>query len=346
MDLEREARRRGDRLRILVTRLRYLGDVIMSTPVLRALKKRYPHSELFYLTECPYAEILEGHEDLDGIISLGREPMEQLRAIATLRKLKCTAAVDLLYNPRSAWLLFLSGIPIRVGGARRWRKRLYTETVAVPKELKSAIAHHLYALHVFDAQHSNGLPKVYLTTRERQAGASLLDRTVGERDEGRPIIALHPGGTWSSKRWMPESFAALAEILSREWGAKLLVIAGPGEEGIARTVVTKTRRAAWMLPVQPIRSLAAVLAHCDALIANDGGVLHLAVALDRPTVGIFGPTEPDIWFPYEGKGPFALASRNESCAPCHLHYCDDMRCLKQLDPSLVLSKVKEVMRWG
>jgi ADP-heptose:LPS heptosyltransferase len=269
-----------------------------------------------------------------------------LAAIAAIRKLRCVAALDLFYNPRSAWLLFVSGIPIRVGGSRRWRRRLYTDVVTVPDSVRSAVGHHLHALSLFDASTAERLPRVHLTEAERERGSVLLAEHVPRAARGRPLVAMHPGGTWPAKRWRIKSFARLSSIITERLGAGVMVVAGPGEEEIARSVQDRAGDGVFTLPLQPIRTLASVFASCSAVVANDGGVLHLAVALGRPTVGIFGPTEPDIWFPYEGKGPFALATRNEHCAPCHLHECDDMCCLDRLEVDTVFEKLQTVMANG
>lgn len=344
MNLYDEARIVGRRLRILVTRLRYLGDVIISTPVISALKRRYPESEVHYLAEEPYAPILDGNPDLDGIIPLRKGLAGSIKTINTLRRVGFTAALDLFYNPRSAVLLTLSGIPIRVGGSRRWRRRLYTGTFTVPEGIRSAVARNLYPLGNFDCEPREELPHVYLGDRERRTGADLLHGTVMWRN-GR-VIAIHPGGTWPAKRWRPGAFARLAAMIGERFNSKLLIVAGPGEEAIGLEVMEQAGGNSYILPLQPVRSLAAVLDNCNAVIANDGGVLHMAVALGKPTVGIFGPTEPDIWFPYEGKGPFRLVTLNETCAPCHRHYCEDMRCLDGIEPETVLSEVERVLEWG
>ncbi|MCK4235664.1 MAG: glycosyltransferase family 9 protein, partial [Candidatus Krumholzibacteria bacterium] len=266
-----------------------------------------------------------------------------VRTIRRLRSIGFIAALDLFYNPRSAMLLFLSGIPIRVGGNRRWRRSLYTETFSVPRDIRSALSHHLFPLGIFGADTSEDLPHMYLRESERDRGAEVIERTVGRYNGNRPIIAFHPGGTWPSKRWAPESFARLAIKLKKQFDAVILIIAGSGEEAIGKAVRDKAGGDVFILPLQPIRTLASVLDHCAAVVANDGGVLHLTVGLGRPVVGIFGPTEPDIWFPYEGKGPFVLVTLNESCAPCHHHYCEDMRCLSGIEPDRVLSKVEELL---
>ena len=126
---------------------------------------------------------------------------------------------------------------------------------------------------------------------------------------------------------------------------ELLLVGGPGEDGIVRDVASMVGKGIHILPLQPIRKLAAVLRSCDAVVANDGGVMHMSVALQRPTVAVFGPTEPDVWFPYESMGPYTVVTSGEECAPCHLHQCDDMRCLEGLEAEEVYKAFERVLKW-
>ncbi len=344
MDLETAARRAGIPLRILVTRLRYLGDVVLSTPALAALAKRYPSAEVYFLGEEPHVSVLGGNPNLAGVIALRKGFGGTLRAAAALRRLRFSAAVDLFYNPRSALLLYLSGIPVRIGGSRRLRRRLYTHAAVAPAGMRSAVAHHLAALRAIDVEGEETLPRVYLSRGEIERGRSLLEGVLGGT-RGRMRIAFHPGGTWAAKRWPGERFAALAEAIREELGAEAVALAGPGEEEIVSSIARASRGALTPLPPMPVREAASVLAACDAVVANDGGVMHLAVALGRPTVAVFGPTEPDIWFPYEGKGPFAVVTRAMPCSPCHLHVCESGECLKSIAPEDVLARLGEVLAW-
>jgi len=345
VDLDAEARRRGGRRRVLVTRLRYLGDVILSTPTVEAIKARYPDWEIYYMAERPYAAVLEGNPHLAGVIGTGRGVRDAIATITRLRSMGLVAALDLFYNPRSAILLYLSGVPVRAGGTRRFRRRLYTHEFTIPAGTRSAVMHHLEAAGIFDVEPKDSIPRIYLSPEERTAGRALLDRTRGAGGEGGRVLAMHPGGTWPSKRWASDSFAKLAVLAREALGAETVLIAGPGEEGIAARVQAASLGAARLLPLQPLRSVASVLASCDAVVSNDGGILHMAVAVGRPTVGVFGPTEPDIWFPYEGKGPFALVTHRAACAPCHRHECEEMKCLDGIGPGEVLGRLEEVLAW-
>lgn len=345
MDLVAEAKRRRAPLRILVTRLRYLGDVILTTPAVAALKRRYPAAEIYYCAERPYADILRHDPSLAGVIGLSKGVRGAVDAVRTLRSLRLTAAIDLFYNPRSAWLLFAAGIPVRAGGSRRMRRRLYTHVFTGSAETRSAVMHHLSALSVFGVDAPEALPRVFLSPEEFERGRELLGRAAGPGGENGAVIAMHPGGTWPSKRWPPESFARLARLARERFGARILLIGGPGEEDIVEHVRSSAGEGVAVLPAGDLRRTASIVASCAAVVANDGGIMHLAAALGVPTVGIFGPTEHDIWFPYEGKGPFALVTHKRECAPCHKHFCDDLSCLTAIEPPEVLGRVEEVLAW-
>ena len=332
--------RKGVPLRILVTRLRYLGDVILTTPVIDALRDCFPEAEIWYMAESPHSDILEHHPGLSGIVKVGGT----LSTAGKLRKLRFAAAIDLFYNPRSANILRLSGIPVRIGGGRKWRRRLYTHIIEPDRKIRSAISHHLAALGPLGCDAHERRPRVYLTEGELAAGRDLV-RNIFDIDMPERIVAIHAGGTWPAKRWPVSSFAELARIIDKRYGAKTLMVTGPGEESISRQVSSDSEgRAVFMKPA-PLRTAASAVAACGALVSNDGGVMHMGVALGVPTVGIFGPTEPDIWFPYSGMGPFELITRNEDCMPCHLHECGDMKCLENISPAEVADGLAKVTGW-
>jgi lipopolysaccharide heptosyltransferase II len=346
LDLEKEAKKRKLKTRILVTRLRYLGDVIITTPVIRTLKNRYPDAEIYYLAESKYASILQQNPYLDGIIRLEEGLRGTIKAIREIRRKRFVAVVDLFYNPRSAEILFLSGVPIRLGGNRKARRMFYTHNFEVPQEIRSCVQHHLYSLNNLDCNYSmNEFPRVYLSKEEKEEGKRIIENIIGVKLARKSVIAIHPGGTFQSKRWPVNYFALLADMLLESFNVKIVVITSPGQKNFARQVNDLSKHELTVLPLFPIRTLASVLNFCEGTIANDGGILHLSVALGKPTTGIFGPTEPDIWFPYEDDGRFRLATKNLECAPCHKDYCKTMECLRDLRVEKVFSKFLDAVDW-
>ncbi len=340
LDIQSESRKRGVKPRILVTRLRYLGDVVISTSLLELLSEIYPEVELYYLTERPYAPVLESNPHLKGVISVGDGLTDIFTVVRKLRGMRITAVIDLFYNPKSAWISWFSGAPVRIGGSRKWRKKFYTYNYSAPAGTKSAILHHVYSLGPLGIEPEERMPRIYLTEEEIWKGRKEVERLTGRSER---FIAIHPGGKWQAKRWKRTNFVELIHLIKRELGFDAIILSGPGEEEISRDIHNRTAGESYWLPVSPIRKVASVIASCDALVAADGGVMHLSVALEKPTVGILGPMDPEVWFPYEGRGPYKCVYLNKPCSPCNRHFCDDRSCMDDIAPSRVLESLRSVL---
>ncbi|MBD3178582.1 MAG: hypothetical protein GF417_02730 [Candidatus Latescibacteria bacterium] len=189
----------------------------------------------------------------------------------------------------------------------------------------------------------DSLPRVYLSGEELREGKELIMKHTGLDPDRNDIAAIHPGGTWQAKRWPPYCFGKLIERIEEDAGMKSVILTGPGEENIVDELLSSCGRRPGVIPYLPVRKAGAVMKVSDCVIANDGGVMHLSVALGKPTVGILGPTEPEIWFPYGDMGPFRVATLNLECAPCHRHYCEEPVCLTGLSVDMVFEKLMEAL---
>ncbi len=332
--------------RVIVSRLRFMGDVILTTPVLRALKQADPTLKIAYLAEKSYEGVLEGNPHVDVLLTVERHPgtaRAQLRQVLDLRRrmrsFRPDLSIDLLGIPKSAFLLYLSGAPLRIGGPYRIRKHLYTHVVEHPSRRETAVEYHLRSLSplglVRKWKPGDLRTEVFLSQEERAWAETFLR---GRLNNWRgAIVGLHPGATWPAKRWFPERFGELGKRVASELGARVVVTVGPGEQALAEEVRRHSGDAAHVLPVLPLRRLAAVLGAFSVYVTNDCGPLHLSVAVGTPTVGLFGPGEPDIWFPY---GPQHVALHHPCpLHPCHRDFCDDPVCWYALGVEEVLNAV-------
>jgi lipopolysaccharide heptosyltransferase II len=324
--------------RILVTRLLRIGDVILSLPLVDALRERYPDAEIDYLASEAPAQAAIGHP------AIGRVHRFNLRRwpgfpappglLLRLRAARYDWVIDLYGNPRSALIALWTGAPVRVGPGRRARRRFYTHPIPAAAGPLSAVDHHLLALRALGLppEARAGSPRIHLTEVERARGAALLASAL---PEGGPRIGLHVGNRWPAKRWPEERFHAFLRGLSTI-GARGVVLAGPGETAAAHRVAQGAssgpgpgrRRDAPVISNLPLRDYFAVVAALDALVTNDGSPLHAGPALGVPTVGILGPTVPEIWFPYDRGGRHQLLCKEIWCRPCHRHECERMDCLE------------------
>jgi ADP-heptose:LPS heptosyltransferase len=189
-------------------------------------------------------------------------------------------------------------------------------------------------------------PALFFAESERAAARDCLARAGVV--PGTTAIGVHPGGKWSVKRWPAEKFAELVTALRRRTDTRVVLFTGPGEEEATARVAALAGDAAAVLPAMGVREAAAVIAELGAMVACDGGIMHVAVAAGTPTVGIFGSAEPAVWFPYESFGPYRSASIPLDCRPCHRHACPlgHTRCLNDLSAGHVCARVEEVIAPG
>lgn len=372
--------RLGDRQvrRILVTRLRYLGDIVMTTVVLDALKEGAPDLELGYLCEAAHAPVLTGQPALTRIHALktrrrGADAQARARAAAgehadgaagafntwrDLRAARYDLAVDLFFNPRSAWQLRLSGIDLRLAGPAGSRSRLYTHRTGAAAAAHldgwaalapGGLGDHLVRLapltHVesgldflswFAARGIRARPRLGARAGAGGRAAALL-RAAG-LTTAKPFLVLAPGATWATKRWPPGHWRTLVAGLETFWPGDLVVLTPPGDAGTARGLVgAPAAGRGIVLPALPLSDALDVLAASAGIVTVDGGLMHAAVGLGVRTLALFGPTDPVQWFPYEGAGPFRVLATRPACHPCHLHECAAFICLPGLSPEAVLA---------
>ena len=335
--------------RVLVTRIRQIGDVILTLPLIDALRALAPACEIDYLAESTPAQAVLGHPAIRRVHSFHPASWPGLPAgpalLARLAAARYDWVLDLYGNPRSALLSFLTGAPVRVGPARRSRRRLYTRTLPAVKQPLSAVDHHLLALETLGHRPARTMPRIHLSERERTEGAARIDAAV---PPGAPRVGLHVGNRWAAKRWPEEKFRSLLRSLSR-LGAEGIVLAGPGEEALALRIAEGARGSGRPAPVLSglgLRQYFGAVAALDALVTNDGSPLHVGPALQVPTVGILGPTVPEIWFPYGRDQGHELLCREIWCRPCHRHECARMDCLHWITVEDALRALGRALAFG
>jgi ADP-heptose:LPS heptosyltransferase len=326
--------------RVLVTRLKFLGDVVLTTPLLRTLREALPQASLEYLTLAPYGPALEHHPDLDRLHLLpeGAGWRATAQLVRRLWRPRVDWWIDLLGNPRSAVLTALCRPRVAVGPARGLRSIVYHHRRSHPAGDRSAVRHHLDKLVPLLGEVAAGPVRIAVAADQRAAA----EATLGLNPATRPVL-LHPGSTWQSTAWPPQRWAQLAALLAHDRIGPLWVVGAPAEPGLAARVAALCSAPLRVLDPLPLRTLLALLAASAAYVGNDGGVLHCAVGLGVPAVGVFGATEPDIWFPHERFGPYRVVVQPVPCRPCHLHECVHLTCLRTLLPEEVRAALHAVL---
>jgi len=322
--------------RVLVLRHRAAGDLLLTTPALRALRAGLPSATIDILVARGTGELLRGNADVDHIVEMDRRSLlQQASRYADLARGRYDLVLDMVSNPRSAFMTALTRAPIRVGYDIPGRSAAYT--VRVPREPigpEGPIAR--YAPEgPLDLVRALGLEARGLTLRLEVMSESRTWADAWLRGAGlgpRPIVACLPSGTWPSKTWSRERFAAVMDSLHDS--ADVLWLWGPGEEDLARDGRSDMKRPSTLAPAAGWQDLAALLERCALLVSNDSGPKHLAVALGVPTVTIFGPTHPGAWQP--PSGPHAVVEATGlDCLHCNHTRCPlpgerHMRCMRDV----------------
>ncbi len=329
---------------ILVVKLATIGDLLLATPALRAMRETYPQARIDLLVTPASAGLLDGWEVIDRVIILDKYlfdyPQQLLKNPRNLLRLRPLwhdlrdgdyDAVLLLHHLTLFFGRLKHQILMRATGAK-WRAGLdnghgWFLNVRVKDEGFGAMHEADYNLAVAEAIGATANTKrltVPITSKERQQAHQLLFEDGPAENITRPIIAMHPGsgGYSTARRWAPERFAQLADTLFHDVGSQLILMGGPEEAELHQQIIGMMRSG---MPVRSfagkgsIRVTAAVLEQVDLFVGNDSGLMHLAVAVGIPTVAIFGLTNSDAWGPYTGGTPGEQAivvKLDLPCMPC------------------------------
>jgi heptosyltransferase-2 len=342
--------------RVVVRGTNWVGDAVMTVPALRELRRVLPDAHITLATRSWAEGLFKDADFLDDLLIYDRRPRD-LRAVArqTREWRRCSFDLALLFQNafEAALIASAARVPLRIGYATDGRSPLLTHAVPLPAwrderhevfyylNLVAELERLLYGastLEERDPQFALDISE----TRKAQAREFLSAKDV--RLE-RPLVALCPGSTNSrAKRWPAESYAALADRFISEADAQVLLIGSPDEVEVSREVAGRMRHQPVFLTGQTDLSQAIeVLSLADVLITNDTGPAHIAAALNRPTLVIFGPTDPRTTRPYSPRAE--IIRRPPECAPCMLRDCPiDHRCMTAITPDEVFARASAMMK--
>jgi predicted lipopolysaccharide heptosyltransferase III len=318
---------------ILIIKLRYIGDVLLAMPVLRALRERFPEARLTMVVNRGTEEVLAGNPDVQEVLVVEKDGLaEQLRFLREVRRRRFDAVIDLTDGDRAAILAGLSGAPLRIGfnEEHRWRGLLYTTVAHVGPSSVHRIEHDLAALRPLGIEPKAGQPKLYLSREDDERAARLLEE-VGLAGTGGPLVMFQPGARYWFKAWPAERFAALADRVTESFGCRVVIGGSGQEQKLAEEVRHQARSAPTVLAGRtPLRTYAAVLKRCALFVGSDNGPMHMAAALGVPVVALFGPSNPDEWGP---RGPQSrVLYKGLDCRRCFHPTCErgEESCMKRI----------------
>ena len=329
--------------RVLVIRHRAGGDLLLTTPALRALRIGLPRAEIHVLTARGTGDLLLGNPDVDRVWEIDRRSLRSQAAVyARLLRGGYDLVLDLVSNPRSALMAAMTRARVRMGydlPGRRW-----AYTVRLPREPRGPqgpIARYAAEgpLDFVRALGLNPRGTALMIRVSREAERRIETWLREEHLTGKPILACLPAGSWPSKTWGRERFVETMDALSDH--GTVVWLWGPGEEETARACRDAMRHPSVLAPRTGWQELGALLRRASLLVSNDSGPKHLAVALGVPTVTVFGPTHPGAWQPPEGPHEAVWAEGLE-CLHCNHTRCPlpgerHLRCMRDVAVETVVA---------
>lgn len=331
-----------DRIRrILVIKLRAIGDVLLSTIVTKNLRLAFPDAQIDYLTEPPSAEVIQGNPFVNDTIVFNKNAMSGSGLIRLVRSKHYDLVIDLFGNPRTALVTRLSGAEYRVGYDFRGRAYAYNVVVTPRGGLVHNTQFNLDALEAIGVaiQDSN----IYFQFADDDAAyVEAFLRTANL--DNKFIVSLNSGGGWYTKRWGLDRFAELGDRIARTFNAAIVLTWGPGQLADAESIRSMMKQPAFVPPATTLKQLGALLKRSAFVVTNDSGPMHIAAALQVPVLGIYGPTNPILQGPY---GSQHVVVRNEGleCLGCNLTKCPiGHPCMLELSVDTVFRGVEQLLK--
>lgn len=336
--------------RILVRIPTWVGDAVMATPVLRALRAAHPEAEIVAEARPVLEDLLRGLGSFDRFLADPRGGLEGLaERTRRLRREDFDWAVLLPDSQRAALAPALAGIPRRAGYARDpLRRWLLTDALPVPRRGGRRVAvpmteRYLRITRALGVPDRGDALELQVAESARRSARQLLSQHGVGDDE--PVVLVTPGANFGgSKLWPTGHFAAACDALHRQLGLRPVLSPGPDEVAIARTIAAESREGAVALvePSPGLEELKALVERARLVLTNDTGPRHVAVALDRPVVVLMGPTDPAIT--HQHMEHQRVLREPVACSPCQLKTCPiDQRCMTRLRPERVLGAAAELL---
>ena len=338
--------------KFLIVRTDRMGDVILSVPVLEAIKSSFPKAHVIMMVSPYVKDVLNNNPHLDDVIIDDCKNIHKgiggfFRLIKKIRGEKFDVCVLLHPTLRLAILLFLSGIRYRIGTGYRWYQIFFNRKIYQhrKKNLKHESDYNMDMLEPLGIKTQRILPKVYLSKSEENFADQIFEDYKIKKEN--VLLAFHPGSGDSSLNLPIKRFAQAADSLIEDIKAKVFITGTEGEKGLANLMESYMRNKPINLVGKTnLRQLASLLKRIDVLISNSTGPMHLSVALGTPTVAIFCPifsAGPIRWGPC-GDGHEVILPPVPICFKCKPKSCPYYDCMEKIKAEQIVSRVKLILK--
>jgi heptosyltransferase-3 len=346
-------------LNILIIKLKHLGDVLVTTPCLAALKEVYPQSRITMIVNQGTEAMVRDNPYLSEIISLEREPqkkpLEELRyqwgLIARLRQKKYDLSIEFSGGDRGAILSWLSGAKTRIGyhpkkDKQWWWKKAFTRTIKAAGDDRHVVEHHWEALRLLGLKSSPGPLGFYWSSHDQES----LNRLLSSKglEINRPYVVVHPTSRWMFKTWRLDGYAAVIDHIQKTMSLPVIVTSGPDpkETEAVATILNQCRTSPIDLSGRlSLKQLGCLIAGGKLFFGVDSAPMHIAAAVNTPVLALFGPSGDHMWAPW-GQG-HRVIKKDWACRPCGEDGCEGSkvsRCLVEITDDEVISGLEQLLK--
>ena len=345
---------------ILITNPFGIGDVLFSLPMVYALKEQYPESKIDYICNKRVADVLKAQSDIDRVYIYEKDEWRdkfkksKTRAIRDfsifikeIRRRRYDIVFDLSLSREFGFMLWFLGIKLRIGYNYKNRGIFLNRNIKIDGySVKHIVEYHLDLLSFL------GIDNKYLDKKiaisEEYVGRA--KGKIASIDRNNILVAVIPGGgvSWGrdayKKRWADENYSQLIDFIARDSKVSILVM-GDKKDSLNFTIPKDHKNIYNYMGKTTVLEFMALVSQVDLVITNDGGPLHIAVALGVPTISIFGPVSEDVYGPYPRDSKHRVVTSDLSCRPCYSNFkvpkCDSYSCLSNIKVDYLFNEFKK-----
>ncbi|HOP50724.1 MAG TPA: glycosyltransferase family 9 protein [Ignavibacteriales bacterium] len=332
--------------KILVVQFYQIGDVLLTTPLVKYLKQEFSEAELHFCANKLPAKLLENNPYIDKIIineSKNKGLKEKIEFFRKIKKENYDLVIDTLGTNGTALLTYLTAAKYRIGWNLRIRKFAYNYIIPRFGDCYAAKA-KLKILEYFTNKDYDPKPEIYLKDNDFiKVNEFFINNNFNNDDF---IIVISPYSRREARRWDANYYSELCDLLVEKYNAKIIIQFGPGEEDYVNSIIKNIKNKVYLDPNTNLRELAALISKSRLFIGNDNGPKHLAVAVGTPTITIYGPTNPINWEYTNQSKHYYLQNKNLECIACGKRICDKkndnfMKCMKNIKPCDVIDVIEK-----
>lgn len=325
--------------KILIIRLRRIGDIIMTTPAISALRKGFPNAFISYVVEKPYRELVEGHPELDNVIVLERKQgiKNFLMLVRAIRKEKYDVVLDFHGGPRASLITLFSKAKLKIGYKIKYRNFIYHIKLARKPESGQlhSVESHINFVRAMGVDVKT--PPLLNIPHARKDEAEKVKKFIKENGlEGYKILTIHIGAGNEFRYWGNDNWIKLINLLTKRSEVKTVLIGAYEDKQAEEEILKESKHSPLSLVGKlNLREVKELISHSSLFVGSDSGPMHIAASTSTPIVALFGPTIPANFAPWQAIA--SLIEKKFDCRPCKQKRCiyDDFKCLHSIKPEEV-----------